>query len=77
MIPEHARLEAYLRDLMQRRPFEGYVDQPDTEARKRLAVQALPFALPPGGCLTIEGGGRPKPDDLIQIQVLTKVSDHS
>jgi hypothetical protein len=30
-----------------RRPFSDYVDQPDTEARKRLAVQSIPFALPP------------------------------
>jgi len=46
MIPEHARLEALLRDLMRQRPFENYVDQPDTAERTRLAVQAIPFALP-------------------------------
>jgi hypothetical protein len=46
MIDEHARLEACLRDLRERRPFEGYLDQPDTAARTRLAVQAIPFALP-------------------------------
>lgn len=28
------------------RPFETYTDQPDTAERKRLAVQAIPFALP-------------------------------
>jgi hypothetical protein len=28
------------------RPFETYVDQPDTAERTRLAVQAIPFALP-------------------------------
>lgn len=29
------------------RPFEGYIDQPDTAERVRRAVQAIPFALPP------------------------------
>jgi hypothetical protein len=29
-----------------RRPFEDYQDQPDTEERKRLEMQAIPFALP-------------------------------
>lgn len=29
-----------------RRPFEGYEDQPDTAERVRLAVQRIPFALP-------------------------------
>ena len=28
------------------RPFETYVDQPDTAERKRLDVQSYPFALP-------------------------------
>lgn len=28
------------------RPFENYADQPDTAERVRLAVQALPWALP-------------------------------
>lgn len=30
-----------------RRPFEEYVDQPDTAERVRLEVQRIPFALPP------------------------------
>lgn len=30
-----------------RRPFESYVDQPDTAERMRLAVYKIPFALPP------------------------------
>lgn len=31
-----------------RRPFEEYVDQPDTAQRKRLAeFMRIPFALPP------------------------------
>ncbi len=46
MISEHARLEALLRDLAQKRPFEDYRDQPDTAERQRLAVQAIPLALP-------------------------------
>ncbi len=46
MIPESARLEALLRDLMQQRPFETYQPQPDTAERQRLAVQSIPFALP-------------------------------
>lgn len=46
MIDEHTRLEAYLRDLAQRRPFEDYLPQPDTADRTRRAVQAIPFALP-------------------------------
>lgn len=46
MIPEHARLEALLRDLMQQRPFETYLPQPDTAERQRLVVQSIPFALP-------------------------------
>jgi hypothetical protein len=29
-----------------RRPFEDYVDQPDTAERVRRQVQAIPFALP-------------------------------
>jgi hypothetical protein len=29
-----------------RRPFADYIDQPDSAERKRLAVQAIPFALP-------------------------------
>lgn len=29
-----------------RRPFEDYLDQPDTAERVRLAVQSIPFALP-------------------------------
>ena len=29
------------------RPFETYKDQPDTAERTRLAVQSIPFALPP------------------------------
>ncbi len=28
------------------RPFEGYLDQPDTAERARLAVYSIPFALP-------------------------------
>lgn len=32
--------------LQDQRPFENYTDQPDTEARKRLELQAIPFALP-------------------------------
>ena len=46
MIPEHARLEACLRDLTARRPFEDYAPQPDTAERKRMEMQAIPFALP-------------------------------
>ena len=46
MISEHARLEALLRDLSQKRPFEDYVDQPDTAERVRRQVQAIPFAMP-------------------------------
>lgn len=46
MIPEHERLEAYLRDLQKLRPFEGYQDQPDAAERKRRDMQAIPFALP-------------------------------
>lgn len=52
MIDEHTRLEAYLRDLQQRRPFEGYIDQPDMAERTRLAVQTIPFALPEKGTET-------------------------
>lgn len=46
MIDAHTRLEAYLRDLYARRPFEDYQDQPDTAERARLAVYTIPFALP-------------------------------
>jgi hypothetical protein len=28
------------------RPFQSYVDQPDTAERKRLAVQTIPWAMP-------------------------------
>jgi hypothetical protein len=46
VIDEHTRLHAFLRYLHERRPFEGYQPQPDTAERTRLAVQAIPFALP-------------------------------
>ena len=46
MISEHERLEALLRDLYRRRPFEDYVDQPDTAEKKRLELMAIPLALP-------------------------------
>lgn len=32
--------------LLERRPFEGYIDQPDTAERTRLAVQSIPFGFP-------------------------------
>lgn len=37
--PVHERLQ-------DRRPFEDYTDQPDTAERVRLAMQAIPWALP-------------------------------
>jgi hypothetical protein len=46
MISEHERLQALLRDLAQKRPFEDYQPQPDTAERVRRQVQAIPFALP-------------------------------
>lgn len=46
MISEHERLEAFLRDLREKRPFQDHRDQPDTAERTRLAVQAIPWALP-------------------------------
>lgn len=46
MIDEHTRLEACRRDLERRRPFETYKPQPDIAERTRLAVQAIPLALP-------------------------------
>lgn len=49
MIDAHTRLEAYLRDLYARRPFEGYQDQPDTASRVRRDVMSIEFALPRGG----------------------------
>lgn len=46
MIDTLTRHEMLRRDLASKRPFEDYQDQPDTAARMRLAVQAIPFALP-------------------------------
>jgi hypothetical protein len=63
MIDGHSRLDACLRDLMKRRPFEGYVDQPDTAERTRLAVQSIPLALPEKRAKTRE-------------LVIDEVSDH-
>lgn len=34
------------RPLQDRRPFEDYIDQPDTAERKRLDMQRIPLALP-------------------------------
>lgn len=46
MMDGHTTLHAFLRYLHERRPFEDYIDQPDTADRTRLAVQSLPLALP-------------------------------
>ncbi len=46
VVSEHERLEAYLRDLLKQRPFEGYMDQPDMAERKRREMLYIPLALP-------------------------------
>jgi hypothetical protein len=46
VVDEHTRLAAFRRHINERRPFDDYVDQPDTAERARLAVYSIPFALP-------------------------------
>jgi hypothetical protein len=46
VIDHLTRSELFRREVAEKRPFEGYRDQPDTAERTRLAVQAIPFALP-------------------------------
>jgi len=46
MISERERFDAYMRDLLKQRPFEGYLDQPDEASRKRRQMLDIPLALP-------------------------------